>query len=135
MLAEETPGIDERARRVAAFESLVRRGAPGDLVERAVRAVVAAVEAGHGSATSLEGEIQALRLVLSRVLAVDALDSEPREAAQTVTRLVDTIVRAVRAQQGMAVADVDVVQAAIRRALREEDAGGFDIDRETDGEA
>ena len=42
-----------------------------------------------GAGTPLDGEIRALRLILSRVIALDALEGEPREVAQTVTRLVD----------------------------------------------
>jgi hypothetical protein len=91
---------DERRARAEAFSALVTHGAGGDLVERAVGAMLAAMAVG-GERVPLEGEIRALRLILSRVIALDALEGEPREVAQTVTRLVDTIVRAVRAQHGL----------------------------------
>ena len=117
--------LDERRARVAAFNALVTRGAGGDLVERAVGAVVTAMTAG-GERVPLDGEIRALRLILSRVIAVDALEGEPRELAQTITRLVDTIVRAVRAQHGLTGAgdDVDSLKALVGSVLDEIGMGG-----------
>lgn len=109
---------DAREERVAAFNALVTQGAEGDLVARAVRAVVGAMTAGAAEAP-LDGEIRALRLILSRVIALDALEGEPREVAQTVTKLVDTIVRAVRAQHGLVGDDGDALQALVAAALDE----------------
>jgi hypothetical protein len=109
---------DGRRERSAAFTSRVTHGADGDLVERAVRAVLGALATG-GAGAPLEGEISALRLILSRVIALDALDGEPREVAQTVTRLVDTIVRAVRAQHGLAAGSDDALKALVGSVLAE----------------
>jgi hypothetical protein len=106
-----------RRERSAAFTSRVTHGADGDLVERAVREVLGAMAAGAG--TPLDGEIRALRLILSRVIALDALEGEPREVAQTVTRLVDAIVRAVRAQHGLAADSDDALKALVGSVLAE----------------
>jgi hypothetical protein len=88
---------DERRARELAFARLVREGRHGEVVEEALRAAIAAA----GGDLSLGEEIGALRLMLRRVLAVDALDGDPRAAAQTMTRLVETIVRAVRMQRAI----------------------------------
>ncbi|RIK45225.1 MAG: hypothetical protein DCC58_07105 [Chloroflexi bacterium] len=115
---------DERRLRAEEFAARVRQGARGDLVEQVVQAVVAAIgaEAETAGQGVLEGEIGALRLVLSRVVAVDALAGDPRDLALTVTRLVDAIVRAVKARQDVAATDTDTLDALTARVLDELDA-------------
>jgi hypothetical protein len=119
-------GDDERVseRRVLtdAFARRVRHGERGDLVECIVRAVVDAIDAGEPTGPALDGEIGALRLVLSRVIAVDALAGEPRDLALTVTRLVDAIVRAIKAREGLAGDGADGLDALTVRVLDELDA-------------
>lgn len=112
-------GPDGRAARADAFNALARRGAGGDLVEQAVRGIVAAT-AGDAP---LAGEIRSLRLILSRVVALDALEGEPREVAQTATKLVDTIVRAVRAQHGLSGGDAGALMAVVEALLAEQGMG------------
>lgn len=109
---------DEREDRAAAFAALVTHGVGGDLVAGAVCEVLAGLPP-PGNGTPLAGEIQALRLILARMLALDALAGEPREVAQTATRLVDTIVRAVRAQHGLTGDDADGVRALVTATLTE----------------
>jgi hypothetical protein len=114
----------ERRLRAEQFAARVRGSEGGDLVERVVGAVmqaIAAEQAEEGDA-ALEGEIGALRLVLSRVIAVDALAGEPRDLALTVTRLVDAIVRAIKARHGLVPAETDALDALTVRVLDELDA-------------
>jgi hypothetical protein len=86
---------EERRTREQAFARLVRDGRHSEVIEEALRAAIASA----GGELSLGEEIGALRLMLRRVLAVDALDGDPRAVAQTLTRLVEAIVRAVRMQR------------------------------------
>jgi hypothetical protein len=113
--------LDERRQRAEAFAEAVTRGAHGDLIERAVAAIIAGIAPGGAAPVgmSLVGEIQSLRLILSRVIAVDVLEGDPREVAQTVTRLVDTIVRAARAQQGLAGDEAGTLEALTASVLEE----------------
>lgn len=104
-----------RAQRSARFAEAVRAGRRDELVERAVAAVLAAI----GGDLSLEQEIGALRLVLQRVIAMDALDGDPRDIAPTITRLVDGIVRAVRAQRTVSGELADDLSAALTTVLIE----------------
>lgn len=87
----------ERRIRSEAFADAVRQGRQDEMVERTVRKMM---EISGGDRT-LEQEIGALRLVLQRVIAVDMLDGDVRETANTVARLADSIVRAVRAQRAI----------------------------------
>lgn len=130
--------LHQRRLRAEEFAARVRGGEQGDLVERVVGAVVAAIAQeteGSGGDAALEGEIGALRLVLSRVIAVDALAGDPRDLALTVTRLVDAIVRAIKARHGLAPDDAGVLDALTARVLDELDArdAGEEGSRWTDG--
>lgn len=91
------PAADERQLRSEAFARAARNGNYEQLVDQTVRRVIEAA----GVDRSLEDEIGALRVVLQRVIAVDALHGDPRETAATVARLADSIVRAVRAQRSL----------------------------------
>lgn len=104
-----------RALRSARFAEAARAGRREELVERAVAAVLAAI----GGELSLEQEIGALRLMLQRVIAMDALDGDPRDIAPTITRLVDGIVRAVRAQRAVSGELADDLSAALTTVLIE----------------
>src|SRR4051812_10483399 len=84
-------GRDERSR---AFAEAVRRGDKAALVDAALAGAIA----DGGGELSLEQEIGALRLILRRVVAMDALDGDPESVARTMTRLVEAIVRATRMQ-------------------------------------
>jgi hypothetical protein len=123
-LPDDDDVYDERRLRAEEFAARVRESTRGDLVEQVVRAVVGGIgnEPGVDGDAALEGEIGALRLVLSRVIAVDALAGEPRDLALTVTRLVDAIVRAIKTRHGLAPTDHDALDALTERVLDELDA-------------
>jgi hypothetical protein len=105
----------ERALRSERFAEHVRAGRQDELVERAVAAVLTAI----GGELSLGQEIGALRLMLHRVIAMDALDGDPRDTAATIARLVDGIVRAVRAQRAISGELADDLSAALTTVLIE----------------
>jgi hypothetical protein len=52
-------------------------------------------------------------------MTVDALEGDPREVTQLVTRLAETIVRAVRMQHALSGDAADDVSAAVTRVLTE----------------
>lgn len=106
---------DERQRRSDAFARAAHRGNHEQLIDQAVRQVIEAA----GVDRSLEDEIGALRIVLQRVIAMDALHGEPRETAATVARLVDSIVRAVRAQRALSGDLADDLASALTTVLIE----------------
>lgn len=86
-----------RQRRSELFAELARSGRHEELVERTIRQLV---QSGGGD-LSLQEEIGSLRLILRRVMAVDALDGDARDTAQTVARLANAIVYAVQAQRAI----------------------------------
>ncbi len=88
---------DERLSRSEAYARAVRAGRVHELVEQAVQEIIQQA----GSDRSLEHEIGALRIVLNRVIAMDALEGDPASTAATVARLVDSIVRAVKMQRAL----------------------------------
>lgn len=108
-------GPDERRLRSDAFARAARRGNYEQLIDQAVRQVIEAAGVDH----SLDDEIGALRIILKRVIAMDALDGDPRETAATVTRLVDSIVRAVRAQRALSGDLANDLTAALTTVLLE----------------
>jgi hypothetical protein len=85
------------------------------LIEQAVQQVINQT----GADRSLETEIGALRIVLRRVLAMDALDGDPQATAATVSRLVDSIVRAVKTQRQLTGGVADAVADALTTVLIE----------------
>jgi len=95
------------------------RGQQSELVERTVAVVLETI----GGELSLGREIGALRLMLQRVIAMDALDGDPRDTATTITRLVDGIVRAVRAQRAISGELADDLSDALTKVLIELGAG------------
>lgn len=97
------------------FAEAVRSGRRDELVERAVATVLDSI----GDDLSLGQEIGALRLMLQRVIAMDALDGDPRDSAPTIARLVDGIVRAVRAQRAISGELADDLSGALTTVLVE----------------
>jgi hypothetical protein len=95
--AGDHPEPDGRKVRSDLFAEMARTGRHEELVERTIRHLV---EAGGGDLSLVE-EIGSLRLVLRRVMAIDGLDSDPRDTAQTVARLANSIVYAVQAQRAI----------------------------------
>lgn len=98
--AEDYPELveaDDRLARSRSFATAVRAGRKEELIDRAVQQVIEQI----GDERSLGAEIGALRMILRRVIAVDALDGDPKETAATVARLVDAIVRAVKAERAI----------------------------------
>lgn len=94
---DDAAGNTGRQARSEAFARTLRSGELHALVEQAVQQVIEET----GAERSLEGEIGALRLILNRVIALDALDGDPAATAATVARLVDSIVRAVKMQRAL----------------------------------
>jgi hypothetical protein len=118
--AVELDAAAARADRSAAFAYALRTGQLEDLIEEAVQQVIDR----HGSKPMLNTEIGALRVVLQRVMAVDALDGDPQATAATVTRLVDSIVRAIKAQRQLSGGATDDIANAITTMLIEMGLGG-----------
>lgn len=77
---------------------------------------VAAVLEQAGSAQTLAEEIGALRLVLARVLAEE---DDPERLASSIPRIVDTVVRAVRAQRALSGAMAENLTEALTQVLIE----------------
>lgn len=111
---------DGRQRRSELFAELARSGRHEELVERTIRRLV---ETGGGD-LSLGEEIGSLRLILRRVMAVDALDGDPRDTAQTVARLANAIVYAVQAQRAISGRLADDLTEALTKILIEMGLGG-----------
>jgi len=107
--------VDERAQRAEAFARLVRAGRHEELIEGTLRRVMD----GLAGERTLLPEIGALRLQLQRVVAVDALDGDPHQVATTMTRMVDTIVRAMRMQHALSGNLAETVSAAFTTVLLE----------------
>lgn len=116
---EDQPAPDGRAIRSNLFADLARAGKHDDLVERTIRVLVES----SGGELSLAEEIGSLRLVLRRVMAIDGLDSDPRDTAQTVARLANAIVYAVRAQRSISGQLADDLTGALTTILIEMGAG------------
>lgn len=89
-------------------------------MERTIRHLV---ETGGGD-LSLNEEIGSLRLILRRVMAVDGLDSDPRDTAQTVARLANAIVYAVQAQRAISGRLADDLTDALTTILIDMGLGG-----------
>lgn len=83
---------ERRDRAAEAFQQRLERGTYRDLFDQRIAGVIARA----GSEGSLKDEIGALRLVLARVLAEE---EDPARLATSIPRIVDAVVRAVRAQR------------------------------------
>ena len=108
--------LGERDDRTDRFAELVRAGKHAELIEVALQAALDAC----ASERSLSTEIGALRLMLHRLVATDLLDGDPRETTQTMTRLVDAIIRALRMEQTLAASFEDELSAAVARVFAEQ---------------
>lgn len=104
-----------RQLRSAIFADMARSGRHEELVERTIRHLV---ETGGGD-LSLQEEIGSLRLILRRVMAVDALEGDPRDTAQTVARLANATVYAVQAQRAISGRLADDLTEALTKILIE----------------
>jgi hypothetical protein len=105
--------LDERRKRIDRFTDLVRSGKHAELIDAVLQAAIDA----SASKSSLATEIGALRLMLQRVVATELLDGDLRETTQTMTRLVDAIIRALRMEQTLAASFEDDLRAAVTRAF------------------
>lgn len=101
-----------RAHRGGAREPPVRE----DVLRARVEERVAAVLGQAGGAGSLAEEIGALRLVLARVLAEE---DDPARLARSIPRIVDAVVRAVRAQRALSGAQAEGLTEALTQVLLE----------------
>lgn len=104
----------------AGFAELVRDGRHTEAIDQALRSVIEAA----GGDLSLSQELGGLRLVLTRVVAVDGLDADPYQTAHTVASLVETITQVVRAQRLVTGGAADDLAAAVDRVLDELGLGG-----------
>ena len=111
---------DERRERSSLFAEMARSGRHEELVERTIRTLV---QTGGGD-LSLAEEIGSLRLILRRVMAIDGLDSDPRDTAQTVARLANAIVYAVQAQRTISGRLADDLTEALTTILIDMGVGG-----------
>jgi hypothetical protein len=91
-VGQPTEAGEGRDRTAGDFQQQLERGSYRDLFDQRVAGVIARA----GSEGSLTGEIGALRLVLARILAEE---EDPARLATSIPRIVDAVVRAVRAQQ------------------------------------
>lgn len=107
---------DKRQERVDRFAELVRAGKHAGLIDAALQAALDAC-AGERRLTI---EIGALRLMLQRVVATELLDGDPRETTQTLTRLVDAVIRALRMEQTLAASFETEFRAAVTRVFAEQ---------------
>lgn len=112
---DEALTVDERVHRAELFARLVRAGRHEELIEGMLRRVMDAL----ASERSLLPEIGALRLQLQRVVAVDALDGDPHQVAVTMTRTIDTLVRAMRMQHALTGDLAETVSSAFTTVLLE----------------
>jgi predicted HAD superfamily Cof-like phosphohydrolase len=112
---EEEGSARSRSERSEAFAKAVRAGDIHALIEQAVQQVISQA----GADLSLEREIGALRIVLSRVIAMDALHGDPAATAATVARLVDSIVRTVKTQRAISGDLADDLAGALTTILIE----------------
>lgn len=104
---------DERQARICRFAERVRAGRHAELIDAALQTALEAFASKH----SLAAEIGALRLMLQRVVATELLDGDARETTQTITRLVDSIVRTLRMERTLAATFEDDLRAAVTRAF------------------
>jgi hypothetical protein len=118
--AGSDPAPDARRTRSDLFAEMARAGRHDELVERTIRKLV---ESGGGD-LSLSEEIGSLRLILRRVMAVDGLDSDPKDTAQTVARLANAIVYAVQAQRAISGRLADDLTEALTTILIDMGMGG-----------
>jgi hypothetical protein len=112
---DEPLRLDAREERIDRFAEIVRAGNHAGLIEAALQAALAA----SASERHLTAEIGALRLMFQRVVATELLDGDPRETTQTMTRLVDAIIRALRMEQTLAGSFEDEFRAAVTRVFTE----------------
>lgn len=99
--------------RAAGFASLVRAGRHQEAIDAGLSAVIEAA----GGDLSVAREIGGLRLVLQRVVVVEGLDGDVYRTAETVARLVEAIVQAVRTERLTRGAQADDLAAAVDAIL------------------
>src|SRR5690606_19249451 len=109
------PAGSGRQARSESFARAARAGHVQELVDHAVRQIISHT----GAERSLEQEIGALRIILNRVIAMDALEGDPAKTAVTVARLADSIVRAVKMQRALSGDLADDLAGALTTALIE----------------
>ncbi len=109
---------DARQQRSERFAAALQEGQE-ELIDRAVQRVIDEI----GTECSLVEEIGALRVVLRRLIAMDALEGDPNETAATMARLVDTIARAARADRALSGRLSDDLSSALTTVLIEMGVG------------
>ncbi len=103
---------ERRDRAAELFQQRLERGSYRDLFDQRIAGVIARA----GSEGSLNDEIGALRLVLARVLAEE---EDPARLATSIPRIVDAVVRAVRAQRTLSGSMAEDLTEALTQMLIE----------------
>lgn len=112
-LEDRAPPVEDDAREASeAFAARLASGRYRELFERQVAAVLA--EAGQD--VSLADEIGALRLAMAKVLAEE---DDPARLAASISRIVDAVVRAVKAQRTLSGAMAEGLTEAMTAILIE----------------
>lgn len=106
---------DGRQERVDRFATSIQSGNFAGLIDDALQAALSA----FADQRSLTAEIGALRLMVQRIVATDLLDGDPRDVTLTLTRLVDTIIRARRTEQSLVSTFEDDLRAVVTRVFRD----------------
>lgn len=106
---------DARRERADAFIRLVRAGRHEELIEATLKRVID----GLAEDRTLRAEIGVLRLQLQHFVAVDALEGDPHKVTASMTRIVETIVRAMRMQHALSGDLAETVTAAFSTVLTE----------------
>jgi hypothetical protein len=103
---------ERRDRAAEVFQQRLERGSYRDLFDQRIASVIERA----GSEGSLNDEIGALRLVLARVLAEE---EDPVRLATSIPRIVDAVVRAVRAQRTLSGTMAEDLTEALTQMLIE----------------
>ncbi|HLI50300.1 MAG TPA: hypothetical protein VKU87_00805 [Thermomicrobiaceae bacterium] len=113
----------EEGRDPAVFESLPESLISPNLVTTQVEALLTKIREIEGSELTLREEIGVLRLVLARVLAEEP---DLNRQAASVPRIINTVIRAVRAQRLLAGVKSEAITEALTQILIELGLGSDD---------
>lgn len=95
------------------YADLVRAGRAAEAIDNALQGALQAA----GGNLALADEIGGLRLILQRVIMVDALEGDPYQAGQTVAALVESITQAVRTERLLRGTAADDLASAVDQVL------------------
>ena len=104
---------ERRTDKLAKFRQAVQDGRVDETLDEAYDALIDAA----GEDLSLVSEVGALRLLLHRAMALDALDGDAYETGSLIAELVVDITAAMRAQRQISGGATDDLAAAVDRVL------------------